>query len=288
MTRDVRERKGEDGANPGSTLMQSGEYRAVPQPPAMDSDDKRSPKRSTSSGSIPAVVPPAPASSQQNVHAPRAGRPPSSSPTQGGPSTPGARTGQSGYVPTQRRPKTRGKAILMRKRFVSARFGASAVELLEARASAELRNAFSLAEQHDSWVDFGLFIEATELIDRLFGRGDLQIAWDVGRFAAENNIGMWKAMVMRLLRPTTVLNIASSLWSHHYDTGRLSAVPEPDDSGVQMSILDFSWPHRTHCMSIGGWIERTLEFGRPKWIDVKELSCRARGGDQCSFGLHWG
>lgn len=214
--------------------------------------------------------------------------PPSPLPLRSSGGAPAAKPSQGGLTPGTRRPRARGKAVLMRKRFVHAKFGASAVELLESRASPDLVRAFSLAEQHDSWVDFALFIEATELIDRLFGRGDMAIAWEVGRFAAENNIGMWRSMVMRFLRPNTVLNIASSLWSHHYDTGRLEVMPEADDSGVRMSIADFSWPHRTHCMSIGGWIERTLEYGRPKWVDVKELSCRAKGAASCGFLLTWG
>lgn len=293
MTRDVRNLKQSDEADANPSPHQSGEFPAGSRPsgsvpkrsPSSGAIAAVAPRRSPSSGAIAAVAPP---SSPNPITAARlpSNAPPPPPSSQGGRPSPLA-PHQSGFVPTTRRPKARGRAILMRKKFVNAKFGASAVELLESRASPELRAALSLAEQHDSWVDFGLFIEATELVDRLFGRGDLAIAWDVGRFAAENNIGVWRSIVMRFVSPNTVLNIASSVWSHHYDTGRLVAAPEEDHLGVRMSIVDFLWPHRTHCLSIGGWIERTLEFGKPKRVDVKELSCRAKGGLQCTFLLKW-
>jgi hypothetical protein len=173
----------------------------------------------------------------------------------------------------------------MRKSYVKEKFGRAAVEMFEARASASLRMALAMGQQVDEWVDFGLFIEATELVDKLFGRRDLALAWDVGRFAAEHNMGVWRTLVMRVVSPTVVLNIASSLWSHHYDTGRL--VAKTEGTNVRVSINDFVHPHRTHCLSIGGWIERTLELGRPKSVHVHEAACRVRGGETCEFTLMW-
>jgi hypothetical protein len=177
----------------------------------------------------------------------------------------------------------------MRQHFVLARFGKTATELFKARASGELRTALSLTPQRDDWVDFGLFVEATELVDKLFGRGDLAMAWEVGRYAAEHNMGVWRSLVMRVLSPSMVMGIATSLWTHHYDSGKL--VVREDQSGdknqVRVGISDFRIPHRTHCMSVGGWIERTLELGRPKSIRVREASCRTRGNPSCEFILTW-
>lgn len=178
----------------------------------------------------------------------------------------------------------------MRQHFVKARFGTTGAELFQARASAELRMALSIAQQRDEWVDFGLFIEATELVDRLFGRGDLAMAWEVGRYAAEHNIGVWRSLIMRVMSPSILMSIATSLWTHHYDSGKLVVREEESDSEknqVRVSIAEFRSPHRTHCMSIGGWIERSLELGRPKSVRVREVACRARHGASCEFALTW-
>jgi hypothetical protein len=177
----------------------------------------------------------------------------------------------------------------MRQHFVQARFGTTGANHFKARASAELRMALSFATQRDDWVDFGLFVEATELVDRLFGRGDLAMAWEVGRYAAEHNIGVWRSLVMRVMSPSIIMGIATSLWTHHYDSGKLVLREESDGekNHVRLSIADFRTPHRTHCLSIGGWIERTLELGRPKSVRVREVSCRARQGAACDFALSW-
>lgn len=175
----------------------------------------------------------------------------------------------------------------MRHKFVKERFGASGSETFLSRASPELRTALAIAPQLGEWVDFALFIEATELVDRLFGRGDMNMAWDVGRFAAEHNIGLWRSIVMRLVNPKTVIGVAASMWTHHYDSGRLLLEEDPA-GGVRMKIAEFLQPHRTHCMSVGGWAERTLELGRPKTVRVREVACRSRGAPMCDFSLIWG
>lgn len=174
----------------------------------------------------------------------------------------------------------------MRHKFVQARFGQAGSETFLSRASPELRTALAIAPQLGEWVDFDLFVEATELVDRLFGRGDMAMAWDVGRFAAEHNIGLWRSIVMRLVSPKTVIGIAASMWTHHYDSGRLVLEEDPE-GGVRMKIAEFLRPHRTHCLSVGGWAERTLELGRPKTVRVREVACRARGASMCDFSLVW-
>ena len=180
----------------------------------------------------------------------------------------------------------RGTAVLMRQNFVRLKYGSAAAEMFAARASPSLKTTLTLAKQRDEWVDFGQFIEATELVDNLFGRGNLALAWEVGRFAAEHNMAFWRSIVMRLMSPPVVLAVAASLWSHHYDTGTLDTSRTGDN--VRVRINDFLWPHRTHCMSIGGWIERTLELGRPKSVSVRETSCRTRSGEFCEYSLTWG
>jgi hypothetical protein len=173
----------------------------------------------------------------------------------------------------------------MRRSYVEAKYGDAGLERWELRATPALKTALTRAHSHEEWVDFGLFVEATELVDTIFGHGNLALAWDIGRFAAEHNIGFWRSVMVRFVNPTVVLGMAGSLWSHHYDTGRLVVTRE--DDGVSVRIIDFLRPHRTHCLSIGGWMERTLELGPAKHVRVREVGCRTRGDESCAFALGW-
>jgi hypothetical protein len=187
-----------------------------------------------------------------------------------------------------RRPKVRGSAVRMRREYVEARFGTSAIEQFDSHASPQLTEIIKAAKHVDNWVEFSLFVEATELVDRLFGRGDLFLARDIGRFAAEHNMGVWKALFLRVITPNLLMNISGGLWGHHYDAGRLTLEPE-GPLGLRFQIRDFPTPHRAHCFSVEGWAERSLEYVSPKGasVSVREESCRVRGGTACEFKMRW-
>ena len=144
----------------------------------------------------------------------------------------------------------------------------------------------STKDPRGGWVPFELFVEATVLADRLCGAGDLALAWEMGRFAASHNVGMWKGMIMRHVSPSVLLGITSGLWSHHYDGGRLTSRTAGPTS-FTVSIIDFPEPHRAHCRSIGGWIQGSLELGPRKNVEVVETSCRCDGAALCEFNLSW-
>jgi hypothetical protein len=177
--------------------------------------------------------------------------------------------------------------VRVRDAFVEARFGTDAKQRYRAAASPALREAFTATRKPPGgWVDFELFVEANVLADRLFGAGDLALAWQTGHFAASHNVGVWKGIFMRHMRPATLMGIASGLWSSHYEGGRLASRPTGSASLI-VSILDFPVPHRAHCLAIGGWIQGSLELGPHKDIRVQELTCRMLGGTSCDFRIGW-
>lgn len=180
--------------------------------------------------------------------------------------------------------RVKATTVRVRDQYVLANFGGTARERYIEACSAPLRE--TLLTPGDRWVDFGQFIEATELACRLFADGDLTMARDIGRYAAETNIGVWRSLVYRVLSPATVLSIAAGLWSHHYEGGRLVATPN-GAKGVRIRIEDFPTPHRTHCLSIEGWARRTVELGRPQRVSVVETACRLRGGTACELVGEW-
>ena len=180
--------------------------------------------------------------------------------------------------------RVRATTVRVRDHFVLARFGRTAREQYRAAASKGLLD--TLTSTGDRWVDFAQFIEATELVCKLFAEGDITMARDIGRFAAETNMGVWRSLVYRVLSPSTVLSIAGGLWSHHYDGGRLAVSPE-GKHGVRVRIADFPTPHRTHCLSIEGWAQRTVELGRPRRVSVVETGCRLRGAPACEMVVEW-
>lgn len=186
-----------------------------------------------------------------------------------------------------RAPRVQASAVRMRDAFVESKHGPSGRERFRQAASPGLRDVLCAdRDPAGGWVPFELFVEATVLADRLFGKGDLELAWEMGRFAASHNIGVWKGLIMRHASPSLLMGITGSLWSHHYDAGRLTS-RSAGPSSLIVSILDFPEPHRAHCRSIGGWIEGSLELGPRRKVEVRETSCRCDRAALCEYMLSW-
>jgi hypothetical protein len=183
--------------------------------------------------------------------------------------------------------RVQGDTVRARDKYVHATFGAEASERYRGAASAHL-GAFFRGEDKPpgGWLPFELLVESVVLADRMFGKGDLALAWDMGTFSATNDLPVWKRMVMKRVNPTMMLTLASSVWSHHYDGGRLlTRVTGP--TGMLITIADFPSPHRAHCLSVAGWMLGSMRMGPRKNTIVRELGCRAAGGRSCDFQLSW-
>src|SRR5688572_1661729 len=95
-------------------------------------------------------------------------------------------------VPPIRPARVQSATVRVRETFVEKRFGVPARQRFRQAASPGLRELLSAPQNPKSgWVPFELFIEANVLADKLFGKGDLELAWEIGRFAAGHNIGVW-------------------------------------------------------------------------------------------------
>jgi hypothetical protein len=183
--------------------------------------------------------------------------------------------------------RVQADTVRLRDVFVEARFGVESRQRFRATASPQLRELLTSSEDpRGGWVNFELFIEATVLVDRMFGKGDLGLCREIGRFAAGHAAGIWKRLLMRHVSPETVLGLTAGLWSHHYEGGRMISRAF-GSNGVHVEIADWPTPHRAHCLSMSGWMEGSLELGPRKNTELRELSCRALGARACEFQLTW-
>jgi hypothetical protein len=195
---------------------------------------------------------------------------------------------QIGTVERPDRPvRVQASTVRMRDAYVEHHFGIEGRQKFRQAASSALRNlVVTTAQPKAGWVAFDLFIEATVLVDRLFGNGDLELAWDIGKFASNHAVGVWKRLIMRHVRPATLLGLTAGVWSHHYEGGRLIS-RSLGTHGLYITIAEFPQPHRAHCLSVGGWMAGSLVMGPRRNTQVRELSCRARGEPTCDFQLTW-
>jgi hypothetical protein len=181
--------------------------------------------------------------------------------------------------------QVKGSALLARLQFVEERHGEDGVaRVLDALVPAH-RTLLGDLLPH-AWAPHDAFIDLCVVIDRLFGKGDLALCYDMGRHAAETNLPTLYRLFYRLGTPLYIFRKAARVWEIHYDSGRLAPVQE-GPSQVRIRVLDYEQPHRAHCLSIKGWAARSVEMSGAVIDAIAEDKCRLWGDSTCEMWLRW-
>lgn len=180
----------------------------------------------------------------------------------------------------------KGSALASRVLWVELGHGASGVDRLVAQSSQELRAAIEGRIDKAKWYPFDQFVELNLTIDRLFGRGDNSLIRPLGRFGADANLTTIYRLFFKVGSVHWILGRGVRLWSAHYDSGYCEIATRGPRSAV-IRIRDFDTPHVAHCLSVQGWIERSVELSGGRRPICEESLCRTRGDAMCQFDGGW-
>jgi hypothetical protein len=180
----------------------------------------------------------------------------------------------------------KGSAMSSRVLWVQLGHGASGIDRLVRQVSPELCASIAAGFNKAKWYPFEQFVEINLAIDRLFGKGDLSLVKQLGRFGADANLTTIYRLFYKVGSVQWILGRSVRLWSAHYDSG----AAEVATRGPKMAILrirGFVTPHIAHCLSVTGWAERSIELSGGKRPIVEEALCRTRGDELCQIEMKW-
>src|SRR5690242_18090758 len=120
--------------------------------------------------------------------------------------------------------QVKGSAITARTRYVREQFGERGFRELKDTVTSDHRVLLEGKILPHEWVPYSLFIDLNVTADRLFGKGDLQLCYEMGRYGADLNLTTLYKIFYRLNTPQFIFNKASRVWEVHYDSGRLVPV----------------------------------------------------------------
>jgi hypothetical protein len=183
-------------------------------------------------------------------------------------------------------PNVKGSAIESRVLWVRLHHGEDGVRKLCEVLSPEARAIVRQPPHKATWYPFPVFVELNEKIDKVFGKGDLSIVTELGRHGADANLTTVYRLFYMAGTPKWILDRASRLWDLHYDSGRLVLTRYPGNE-IEARIVGFATPHITHCLSVFGWCQRSLELSGARDVDAAEIKCRTRGDAECVFHVTW-
>jgi predicted hydrocarbon binding protein len=139
-----------------------------------------------------------------------------------------------------------------------------------------------------SWYPFASFVDLNVQADRLFGKGDLALARELGRDAAKVNMPALYRLFYKIGSVEYALDKIASAWRQHHDSGRLEMTMTPSSPpGALVRLVDFAAPHPALCRSLEGFFTGSLELMRMNDVKVVEVRCRTRGAKVCEWSGTW-
>ena len=181
----------------------------------------------------------------------------------------------------------KGSALASRVLWVDLGHGRSGMDKLTAACSPSLRAnvEHGIAKAH--WYPFEEFVELNTVIDKVFGRGDLGLVRQLGRYGADATLTTIYRLFYKLGTVQWILGRAMRLWSAHYDSGYLEVQNRGGIHETVLKIRGFETPHQVHCLSVLGWCERSIELSGADQVTGKETLCRTRGDEVCQIEASW-
>ena len=180
----------------------------------------------------------------------------------------------------------KGSALASRVLWVKLGHGAAGLDRLLAQCSPALRATIEAGVEKATWYPFAQFVELNLVIDRLFGKGDLALIKELGRYGADANLTTIYRLFFKVGTTHWILGRAVRLWSAHYDSGALEVMTRGPKTAI-LRIRDFATPHEAHCLSILGWCERSVELSGGTHVRCSEPLCRTRGDPHCQLEAVW-
>lgn len=180
----------------------------------------------------------------------------------------------------------KGSALSSRVLWVQLGHGNAGMERLRAEVSPDLLHTLAEGVNKAKWYPFEQFIELNEVIDRVFGKGDLGLIHALGRYGADANLTTIYRLFFKVGTTHWILGRAVRLWSAHYDSGYLEVLTRGPKTAV-LRIRGFATPHRVHCMAVQGWAERSIELSGGLNVTTEEPLCRTRGDEYCQLEAKW-
>ena len=171
-----------------------------------------------------------------------------------------------------------------RLRYLGERTDAAAREAVLAALAPETRAILERPIDVRAWYPFEAFVDVNVVMDRVLGLGDLELCYEIGRYAAELNTKAFYRAVMSVGSVRFVLGRAAGMWSDHYDSGTLDVLDGPEGQ-VNLRLIGFATPHRAHCRSVAGWGTRIIELVGAKVDSHVERVCESLGGPWCEMAI---
>lgn len=183
--------------------------------------------------------------------------------------------------------EAKGGVIASVPKFVKSTFGEPALKQWLEALSPEAAELLSGNIVASSWYPVDkMLVEPTQKICELFYRGDMEGAWESGRFSANDGLkGIYRIFVA-IGTPYYIIKKAAIILPTFYKPSTIE-VADIGDKAVTLHITEFPEPHPVLDARIGGWIECALEICGCKDVVVTMPKLMSKGDPYSVYQMSW-
>lgn len=171
--------------------------------------------------------------------------------------------------------------------FVSTTFGPQALERIRRELDPQALNIVDEGPLVSEWYDLAAFERLIAVADRLFGNGDGQLAFEMGRFSAHFGMGTVHKIFLKIGSPDFILNRAADVWQRYFNAGRLE-VTRVKPNHFRLALVDFGYVSQIFCLRISGWMQGVTELTMGPSGKAMHTRCHRKGDPHCEWDLTWG
>ncbi|HEX3597994.1 MAG TPA: 4-vinyl reductase, partial [Polyangiaceae bacterium] len=169
--------------------------------------------------------------------------------------------------------------------FTEQEFGVDAVGRVLADLSAEDRAVLSDV-QAIGWYPVEPVLRYHRSLDRIYGKGDLELCVRAGRFSAGWSLNTVLKVFLRFKSPTWLIDRATRVWDRYHDTGQWT-VTTPLPNKFVGELTGFGVRDVGFCARLRGWLAGAVELTGGSNAVTVETKCACRGSERCVFAVSW-
>ena len=180
----------------------------------------------------------------------------------------------------------RNYSIVSAVEYAKQQYGEDGFKKILESIPEELRNVYIQQNNPMDWKPWKAFISFITAIEKLFGKGDYQTSYEIGKFSAEKEFsGIYKAFLEKD-DPEMVIRRSNIAWRTVVDTGELYSNKLTKQS-ARLTLSKFNEHDKHHCHFLIGYFQRVLELTGAENVSVKECNCAFEGDENCIFEITW-
>lgn len=179
----------------------------------------------------------------------------------------------------------KGTSLTAAMAFVEERFGRDGVERLKTELAEDHPNVSKGIILASSRYPLRDLVGVFEGIDRVFGRGDFDLCFELGRFTADYQVKLAHKVFLKVGKLDYWFKLTGSTWRSYYSAGTMTPFLESESGSLTLS--EFDPISKAFCLRFSGWATRIVEMSGLSNIDVRHPECVLDGAPACVWKATW-